>query len=106
MDSHLTITVIAGWLLIGGLLAWALAFAWKRSMHDTGPLPLFGLLNRRGLALEQLCDVAGAQAVGLAVRRCTFCRSRDACAQRSADADAIPEGCPNATLFAQLTPRG
>lgn len=104
METHLTTILLAAWLLIGALLIWGIAFAWQRAMRNEVPLPLFGLLERRGLGLAGFGEAAGANALGQAVRRCTFCRSRDTCGQLSDDTGAIPEGCPNAGLLAQLTP--
>jgi len=55
-------------------------------------LPFFGMLERRGVTLNQVEEVVGIDALARAVRRCSLCAGRSDC---RLDWDI----CPNEPLF-------
>ena len=106
MDFNVMLVLILVVLAVGTLLAFGVGIAWRRVMQDEGPLPIFDMLRRRGLAAEWLEKAGGATAAAHAVRRCALCGSRQECRQRAAAGMPAPADCPNTGLFAQLSPRG
>lgn len=98
MDTLVTVTIAAAWTAIFGMLFWGIARSWRAVMRDHGPLPVFGMLERRGLPRE----VAERMPDGLyaAVRRCAMCRERERCGEWLAGrADGPAPECPNADFM-------
>ena len=51
MDTLVMFTVAAAWTAVFALLAWGLAMSWRRVMSGGDTLPIFGMLERRGLVV-------------------------------------------------------
>ena len=95
MDTLIMFTVAAAWTAVFALLAWGLATSWRRVMSGGDTLPIFGMLERRGLVVERL--QRSPDTLYGAVRRCAMCRERGRCADWMAGRDRGPEpDCPNA----------
>ena len=95
MDILVTFTVAAAWTAVFAMLAWGLVTSWRRVMSGGETLPIFGMLERRGLVLERLERSPGTLCA--AVRRCAMCRERARCADWMAGRSRGPApACPNA----------
>ena len=98
MDAFVMFSVAAAWMAILAMLAWGAVASWRRVWSDEGPLPLFGMLARRGLVLERLEH--SPEPLYAAVRRCTMCREKERCrdwlARRTGGA---APACPNEAYF-------
>lgn len=95
MDSLVMLTVAAAWTAIFVMLAWAAVTSWRRVMSGGDTLPIFGMLERRGLVLEHL--QRSPDTLYGAVRRCAMCRERARCADWMAGRARGPApACPNA----------
>lgn len=90
--------LVATSVLVGVLLAFGLAMAWRAIARngDAAPPPLFAMLGLRGRAPDQVQDELGGDAVAVALRRCVFCASSEICRQRAAAGQSMPDYCPNA----------
>jgi hypothetical protein len=98
MDTLVTFTVAVAWTAVFALLAWGLATSWRRVMSDGDTLPIFGMLERRGLVLERL--ERSPDTLYGAVRRCAMCRERARCADWMAGRARGPApDCPNASYM-------
>jgi len=97
------ITLAASGFLLAAVFGYGLVTAWRRAMHDDGPLPLFGMIKRRRLTPEGLETVANAEILAPAVRRCTFCGSKEQCRTwlASGQQGGYPAFCANSGLFEQ-----
>lgn len=99
MGSVLALAVVVLALLLAIAVAYAVVTGWRSIAHDPGPLPLFGMLDRRPLA--EGSDALSAGRLALATRRCAFCDRKPECrvwlaSPKSRD---CPPYCPNASLF-------
>ena len=95
MDTMVTFTVAVAWTAVFAMLAWGFATTWRRVMSGGDTLPIFGMLERRGLVVERL--QRSPDTLYGAVRRCAMCRERARCADWMAGRDRGPEpDCPNA----------
>jgi len=103
MNLLLGIALAAVGLSLAAALAFGLVTAWRRVMHDDGPLPLFGMIKRRVLTPEGLKCVANAAILAPAVRRCACCGSKEQCRAWLATGrrGGYPAYCPNGALFEQ-----
>lgn len=98
MDSLVMYTVAAAWTAIIAMLAWAAATSWRRVMSGGDTLPIFGMLERRGLVLERL--QRSPDTLYGAVRRCAMCREKARCRDWLARRIAGPApACPNEAYF-------
>lgn len=100
MTVFLAVTFLAVIVLIG----YGLANAWRHALRDNAPLPLYGMLKHEGFTAREAGDELGVEALAYAARRCAFCGYGAECRQRVAAGQAAPADCPNAALFAALTP--
>ena len=97
MDSDMVVmaAVAATWIALLGLIAWSVHSSWRRVLDNQGPLPLFAMLERRGLDLERL--QGSSESLYGAVRRCAMCREQASCAEWLAGRRSGPApACPNA----------
>ena len=93
MESWMLVT---GALLIGALLSYAVAIAWRNAWRGgDAPPPLFTMLGLRGRPADQVLDELGADAIARALRRCVFCSSGESCRQRAGAGLPMPDYCPN-----------
>lgn len=101
MSPLLGIALGVASLLLAAALVFGLVTAFRRVMHDDGPLPLFDMIKRRPLSPEGHECVANAGFLAPAVRRCAFCGSKEQCRAwlASARQEDYPTFCPNAGLF-------
>lgn len=101
MSPLLGIVLAVASLLLAAALAYGLATAWRRTMHDDAPLPLFGMIERHGTTPQGLEAVVSAGNLALAARRCAFCGSKEKCRAwlASGRREDYPMFCPNAGLF-------
>jgi hypothetical protein len=105
MELYVTLGLIALTIVVGMMLAYGGANAWRNLMRDDdAPLALFRMLGQRGLTPEQLENAVGPEALALAVQRCTLCFSVEECRDRAAAGRCVPEHCPNARFFAHASP--
>ena len=94
-DTFVVLAVAATWVAILGLMAWSVQMSWRSVMRNEGTLPLFAMLERRGLELQCLQD--SPEPLYRAVRRCAMCRERTACGEWLAGQRKGPApACPNA----------
>lgn len=100
METTITVLVLGMLLALAG---YALAGAWRRAMRDSGPLPLHGMIRRLGLTPGEAGEGVGVEALASAGRRCAFCDRGEECRHRLQTGEPLPEDCPNAALFVQLT---
>ena len=107
MSTLLGIALAVAGLLLATALAYGLATAWRRVMHDDAPLPLFGMIKRHGTTPEGIEAVVSAEKLTLAARRCAFCGSKEQCRAwlASGQQDGYPTFCPNARFFEQVNGR-
>jgi hypothetical protein len=77
MDTAIAIVLTTAWLALGALLAYGVLDAWRR----VEGAPLFQVLGRHGLSVNQAEEAAGREAVAAALRRCALCADRRACAR-------------------------
>lgn len=98
-----SLILVAASVLVGLLLAFGLAMAWRAIARngDAAPPPLFAMLCSRGRAPDQVQDELSADAMAVALRSCVFCASSEICRQRAAAGQSMPDHCPNAGLIAQ-----
>lgn len=103
MSPLLGIALAVAGLLLAAALIYGLATAWRRALHDDARLPFFGMIERHGTTREELAAVVSFENLALAVRRCTFCGSKEQCRAwlASGRQDGYPASCPNAGLFNQ-----
>jgi len=94
-------TLGAAALLIA-ILAPALVAAYVRAREQRLPVPLVGLIARRGLSIEQAEQACAAQPVALALAHCALCAQRRLCRSRAAE----PHDCPNRAFLAHLGGKG
>jgi len=107
MNSFVMVMTGAAWTAILAMLAWGAVASWRRVWSDEGPLPLFGMLQRRGLVLERLEQAP--EPLYAAVRRCAMCREKARCRdwlERRVGGSA--PACPNEDYFdaARFSSRG
>ena len=104
--NALTGIVLAASLALGIAFAYVLVLAWRRAVRDDALPPIFGMLERQGLAIEDLEASAGTGQLALAVRRCAFCGGKPECraALASVSGRSLPAFCPNAWVFAPAEP--
>lgn len=97
MDTFVMVVIGAAWVAIFGMFLWGVVGSWRRMLSDEGTLPLFGMLERRGLERERLGD---SESFFGAVRRCAMCRERARCAEwlDGREVGAAP-ACPNADFM-------
>lgn len=94
MDNLVMVTVAAAWLAIFGMLVFGVVARWRVMMGDDGRLPIFGVLARRGLALERL--ERSPESFAVAVRRCAMCGDKARCGAWLEGRAASPALlCPN-----------
>lgn len=99
MTVLLSVTLLA----VVALMTYGLAYAWRRVMRETAPLPLYAMLRHRGLTVREAGDGLGVEALAHAARRCALCGQGAECQRRVAAGEPAPADCPNAELFAGLT---
>lgn len=102
----MTAFLVLVYLVILALVGSALANAWRQAVHQTAPLPLFGMLRNLGLSPGEADDVASFEELAYAARRCAFCASGKDCRRRVAAGTPPPAHCPNGAIFEQLTRPG
>lgn len=97
-----SLILVAASVLVGLLLAFGLAMAWRAIARngDAPPPPLFAMLCSRGRAADQVQDELGPDAMAVALCRCLFCASSEICRQRAAAGQSMPDYCPNAEFIA------
>lgn len=95
MDVTL-VMIGAAWLAIALVLAWGAIASVYRLLSAPARLPIFEMLERRGLNAVQLAAAAGAGGVARALRRCATCPGRRHCGRR-------PVACPNEALIRYLS---
>ena len=95
MDPTLVL-IGAAWLAIALMLVGAVALSLYRLFSVPAPLPIFVMLERRGLNALQLEAAAGVGGVAHALRRCALCAVRRDCGRR-------PVECPNEALIRHVT---
>lgn len=95
MDDNLVmVTVAAAWLAILSMLVYGAVSRWRVMMREDGRLPIFGMLARRGLALERL--ERSPESFAVAVRRCAMCGDKARCGAWLDGRAASPAlACPN-----------
>jgi hypothetical protein len=93
MDKFVAISVGAAWLAIFVMLVWVIVSGLRRQLRNDGPLPFFGVLERKGLTLAQVEQAAGIEQLARAVGRCSLCEERKACGTRA---------CPNDALLSRI----
>ena len=101
MSPLLGIALAVAGLLLAAALIYGLAKAWRRALHDDARLPFFDMIERHGTTREELAAVLSFENLALAVRRCTFCGSKEQCRARLAARSAAvpPANCPNVRFF-------
>ena len=104
MNMVVTLGLAAGWMALVALLAWGVASTWKRMLANRGPLPLFAMMERRGLSRERVYEAAGA-GLYAAVRRCAMCRQSRRCGDWLAKPGGSAPDCPNAELLERAARR-
>jgi hypothetical protein len=92
MDTFVTLALAAAWTAIIAMLFWGVAVAWRNVMSQTGVLPFFRMVERRGVSLAELEHRPGD--LGRALRRCTNCSERSSCDAWLAGGGRAPS-CPN-----------
>lgn len=92
METIVQATVAVAWLAIAAILLWSVVEGTRRALKDDGPLPIFALLERRGLTIRQVEEAVGMNELARAVRRCVHCASRSDCRP-----DAV--FCPNEPIL-------
>ena len=92
METFVTLALAAAWTAIIAMLFWGVAVAWRNVMSQTGVLPFFRMVERRGVSLATLEQRPGD--LGRAVRRCTHCSDRARCEEWFAGSGKAPS-CPN-----------
>lgn len=92
MDTILETSAIIAWLAIAAILLWGVVEGMRKVLKDDGPLPIFAMLERRGLTLRQVEEAVGMNELARAVRRCAHCASRSDCGP-----DAV--FCPNEPIL-------
>lgn len=98
MDTLVVVVIAAAWTAVIGTLAWGVVASWRRVWNDEGPLPLFGMLARRGLVLARL--ERSPEPLYVAVRRCAMCREKERCRDWLARRTGGPApACPNESYF-------
>jgi hypothetical protein len=90
--------LIAGLATAAGLFVFALAKAWQKVARKAGSPPLLDLLA----ACEAGREPSSAEAMAVALRRCTFCSAGEQCQRKLAAGQPIPDYCPNAGFLASL----
>ena len=102
MDIVTGIVLFAMLALVAAVALPALVLAWRRVMHQEGPLRLAQAMRRHALKPE---DAAGQErAFAVAARRCALCSSPEECdAWLATGAREGSEAfCPNATFLENL----
>lgn len=95
MDTLVIFTVAAVWAAILAMIAWGAVTSWRRVMSSGDTLPIFGMLERRGLVIERL--ERSPDTLYAAVRRCAMCRERTYCTDWLAGSvKSRAPACPNA----------
>lgn len=94
MDPALFLIAIA-WLAIAAMLLWGVATSLCGLFLDDAPLPLFAMLEYRGLSVAQLEHAVGLEAFARAVRRCAQCPQKAQCRPGRVD-------CPNEPLLRRM----
>jgi hypothetical protein len=104
METILSVTLIAGPVLLLAALLAALVIAWRRGMSDSGPLPFFRKLEGAGLTIEQAEESIGLDGLTRAVRRCAFCGEKEACKAGLLRGwiGRKPVDCPNEQVFERV----
>lgn len=104
MDNLVMVMVAAAWLAIVGMLVFGVVARWRMMLRDDGRLPIFGMLARRGLALEGL--ERSPESYAVAVRRCAMCRDKALCGAWLDGRAASPAlACPNEAFFLEAAAR-
>lgn len=99
METIAQAVIAVAWLAIVALLLWGSVEGLRRLLKDEGPLPLFAMLDRQGVTLRQVEEVAGMQEMARAARRCALCASRSDC-------DGHAAWCPNEALLRRAKGEG
>ena len=93
MEKLVAVAVGAAWLAILIMLIWGIVSGVRRQLRHEGPLPLFAVLEGRGLAVSRVEQAAGVEQLARAVGRCSLCRETAACGTRE---------CPNDELLRRI----
>jgi hypothetical protein len=101
MENWVNFLIAAAWVAILAVLLWGTATSWRRQLRDSGPLPMFRLLEREGVSVDNAEQAVGMGALLQAAGRCAVCPARRACESGVAGGwlGRRPQDCPNAALF-------
>lgn len=104
MATLVTAVIGVAWLTLAALLLFWFASGLRKIVAESASLPFFDLLERRGLAPDELEKAIGIHEMSRAVRRCALCGLKRAC--RAEVSRASParwrDDCPNAAMLVRV----
>ena len=73
METGVNLLIGAAWAAILAVLLWGTATSWRRQLRNSGPLPMFRLLEREGVSVDKAEQAVGMSALVQAAGRCAVC---------------------------------
>ncbi len=92
------VILVAAVASIAAFFTYLLIRLWRIEARREQPPPLVTVLESPGTASRE----PSPEELAVAMRRCTFCSGGEACQQKLAAGEPIPDYCPNTGFLASL----